>query len=548
MARDRGAEEEATSEWIAGSRPGAFRVLEPTPFRPRVALVMDATSGWLFGIEALPQDSGSADVAEAIVKVMHGSSTARESAGLPRTLRVEDPVLADALRSRLSPEVTIRVAPTPELDAVMGSLARHLERGEDRHSDLEADRVTPETIRRFFEAAAAVYRFSPWRIVQGESQVLRLDAPAFGVENACLSVIGGLDEHYGVLVFESVDDFSNTAMAEAEGVAGGQSASVPVLSINFGGRKELPRGLARETKRHAWPVAGPRAYPWILAVDVDGLSRPTTERDYAYATALLEALAVFLGEHAAVFEEEPASPIARTVVLDGLPDAPSVTLTAPHPEADWDWLDGDPVQAARWAEADDLADRFVADQVRNGRSSEWLRSAQVLVEDLFRFKVDTADEASVGWTAKQVEEFLLDYFPSLAVIPPEDVQGVPEQLEAFFVWLADQGYESPPAVRDIRARIARKRSAFLERALHPAPASPRSLGLEIRKSGIDTSDEAALAAFISKWSADVEAASAAPPARTSKRWTWTPGSPAPDPAAACPCGSGVRYRKCCMPR
>jgi len=508
---------------------------------------MDAMSRWLFGIEALPHDSGSDDGAEAIVKVMHSSSTARESAGMPRTLRVEDPELAEALRSRLGLEVTIRVAPTPELNAVLGSLARHLERGGDRHRDLEAGRVAPETIRRFFEAAAAVYRLSPWRTVD-ESQVLRLDAPAFGVANACLSVIGGLDEHYGVLIFESVDDFSDAAMTEAEGVAGEQSARVPVLSVNFGGRKELPRALAREVKRHAWPVAGPCAYPWILAVDVDGLSRPITERDFAYATALLEALAVFLHEHAGVFEEEPASPIGRTVVLDGLPDAPSVTLTAPHPDADWDWLEGDPVQAARWAEADDLADRFVADQVRNGRSGEWLRSAQALVEDLFSFKIDTAAEASVGWTAKQVEEFLLDYLPSLAVIPPEDVEGVPEQLDAFFNWLADEGYESPPTVRDIRERIARKRSVFLERARHPTPGSPRSLGLEIRKSGIDTSDEEALAAFIRKWSADLEMASAAPPARTSKRWTWTPGSPAPDPAAPCPCGSGVRYRKCCMPR
>jgi len=74
------------------------------------------------------------------------------------------------------------------------------------------------------------------------------------------------------------------------------------------------------------------------------------------------------------------------------------------------------------------------------------------------------------------------------------------------------------------------------------------VGLEIRKSGIDASNEEAVAAFISKWSADLEQASAAPPARTSKRWTWTAGSPAPDPAAPYPCGSGVRYRKCCMPR
>ena len=128
IARDRGADEEARSEWIAGVRPGAFHILEPTPFRPQVALVMDAMSRWLFGIEALSQGSGLDDGAEAIVKLVHSSSTARESTGLPRTLRVENPELAEALRSRVGSEVTIRVAPTPELDVVMRSMARHFDR------------------------------------------------------------------------------------------------------------------------------------------------------------------------------------------------------------------------------------------------------------------------------------------------------------------------------------------------------------------------------------------------------------------------------------
>ena len=33
-----------------------------------------------------------------------------------------------------------------------------------------------------------------------------------------------------------------------------------------------------------------------------------------------------------------------------------------------------------------------------------------------------------------------------------------------------------------------------------------------------------------------------------KKWVWNPADPPPDPKAAYPCGSGRRYKKCCMPR
>ncbi len=540
--------EQASSEWIVGSRPAPFEVLEPTPFRPPVVVVMDAVSGLLLGVEALEHGSGLGEAAGAIVKVVQARSSSSDPGAGPRILRVDDPELADALRSRAGSSVSVRVAPTPEIDVVVQHMADHVDPGNDQYSDLEHGRAAPEVVGRFFEAAATVYRLAPWRIVQGDCQVLRLDTPPFGVDAACVSIIGGLGENYGVLIFDSIDDFSDMALAGGQATGGDQSASVPILSINFDGRKELPRGLAREAKRHAWPVAGPRAYPWILAVDAGGRSRALTERAYVYATAVLEALAVFFREHADVFEDVPESPVSRTVVVDGLPGAPFVTLTAPHPEADWDWLEGGPLDAARWDEADDLSDWFVADQVRDGRSAEWLRGAQAALDDLFRFRIDTAGEAAVGWTAKQLEEYLLEYFPTLGAIPSEDVEGVPEYLDAFFAWLGDAGYESPATVREVRERMARKRTVFLERARNPTPGSPRRLGQEIRESGIDPSDEAALAAFISEWAAGLEKESAPPPARRRRRWEWSPGAPVPEPDAPCPCGTGARYRKCCMPR
>jgi hypothetical protein len=513
-----------------------------------VAVVVDAATGWLFGVETLDQGSGPAEAAGAIVKVVK-TQRPKTAVAFPQALRVDDQEVAAALREALGQGVTVRVGPTPEIDVVLRAMGRVIGPRDDRQSYLDNGRVTPEAVARFFDAAAAMYRFAPWRIAQSGNQVLRLDAPTFGIEGACLSIIGGLGESHGVLVFDSVDDFTEMALTATEGEIEGQGAGVPILSINFEARKNLPRGLATEAKRHGWPVAGPRAYPWLLSLDADGHARALAERDYECATAVLEALAGFVGAHGAVFEDEPQTPVSRTALIDRLPGTPSVTLTAPHPEADWDWLDGSPLDAEYWDEGDALADQFVADQVRGGRSTEWLRGAQAVLDDLFGYKIDTAREPPLGWTVAQVDEYLLEHFPQISGIPSEQAESVPEYLDAFFAWLGETGREDRAVVGELRSRITRRRHAFVRLASGPAMAgSPRNLAEVVRKSGIDPSDEAALAAVVEEWAARLETERVPEPAVTGKRWQWTPGTPPPDPAAPCPCGSGVRYRKCCMPR
>lgn len=535
-------------EWVAGWRPGPFRVEEPAPFRPWVAVVVDAATGWLFGVETLDQGSGPAEAAGAIVKVVKAQRP-KTAPAFPQALRVDDQEVATALRGALGQGVTVRVGPTPEIDAVLRAMGRVIGPRADRQSYLDNGRVTPEAVGRFFEAAAAVYRLAPWRIAQSDNQVLCLDAPSFGMKGACLSIIGGLGQNYGVLIFESVDDFSELAHVGSEEEIRDQGAGVPIRSINFEARKSLPRGLATEAKRHGWPVAGPRAYPCLLSLDADGHARALAERDYECATAVLDALAGFLGAHGAVFEDEPKTPVSRTALIDRLPGTPSVTLTAPHPEADWDWLDGSPLDAEYWDEADALGDQFVADQVRGGRSAEWLRGAQAVIDDLFDYKIDTAGEPPIGWTVAQIDEYLLEYFPQMSGLPTEEAESVPEYLDTFFVWLGETGREDLAVVGELRRRIARRQHAFVQLASGPAVAgSPRSLAQVIRTSGIDPSDETAIAAVVEEWAARLETERVPRPAATGKRWQWTPGTPLPEPAAPCPCGSGVRYRKCCMPR
>ena len=66
--------------------------------------------------------------------------------------------------------------------------------------------VSPRIIARLFSAASILFRMAPWRHVS-EAQVLRIDIPDLEVEGACLSVIGGAGESFGLLLFRSVEAY-----------------------------------------------------------------------------------------------------------------------------------------------------------------------------------------------------------------------------------------------------------------------------------------------------------------------------------------------------
>ena len=72
------------------------------------------------------------------------------------------------------------------------------------------------------------------------------------------------------------------------------------------------------------------------------------------------------------------------------------------------------------------------------------------------------------------------------------------------------------------------------------------------REGVDPTDSRAVDAFMADFNLRVEKDPSLPlpedlPDR-GKAWAWTPDQPPPDPQGPCPCGSGKRYRKCCMPR
>jgi hypothetical protein len=140
----------------------------------------------------------------------------------------------------------------------------------------------------------------------------------------------------------------------------------------------------------------------------------------------------------------------------------------------------------------------------------------------------------------------------------ETIQRTPEVLRAFCAWLRDTRVLSArianAAVRCITASEARFYQYAADRSRF---GLAKTLTTMMHERGIDVTDDEQVRDFIAEYNTRPDAGWTAPtmelyahradrPAK--QRWTAEPGGAVPDAKSPCPCGSGRRYKKCCMRR
>lgn len=288
--------------------------------RPDIILWMEIPSGMIISTTVIdPRKPVSfADSFEAAIGP-------RKNLVLPRptSIRVPDDRLAKELR-RAAGGIPIIVAPVPELDAAFAELSG-MAAAEAQPSYLAGGNIPEEVVAEFFAAAQSLYHNAPWLVV-GEHQVVGVDIPKLKVKGACLSVIGGNDESFGLLLFRSLEDY--LAFGKRPAKKGRTKDQVAMRSMSFGNRKELPPLMIREIKKHRWPVAGPKAYPTLFCVDKVMQPLPVTERDYRIMSACAFAFLLFFKEHRDIFEADVPAAIVKASFVDetGL----MVIFTAPY--------------------------------------------------------------------------------------------------------------------------------------------------------------------------------------------------------------------------
>ncbi len=286
-------------EWLGGIASLPELVRDEVPYHPSVLIWLGPSELILGSVVDHPDriwDRVVESFRQAIDTPLAGEP------GAPRQVRVASRPLAAMLREAF-PDVRVVRAPTPELDAVFEGMFEHMaaRAAEDVDASYLDGGLDAELIGRFFEVAAALYETKPWTVARDEDCPFLLTVDALGIEDAFVTVLGGQGEAYGLLIFDSADDFDVFAEA-ADGVMRGAEPGTlpPYMALNFERGADMPKSLREEIAKHGWKVAHAKAYPWLMMTDEDGVPVAPTDGDVTLAMAAARAVTDAMKDPAAL--------------------------------------------------------------------------------------------------------------------------------------------------------------------------------------------------------------------------------------------------------
>jgi hypothetical protein len=228
------------------------------------------------------------------------ASTKRPLVGtphMPDRVRVASPELAQALQRVLPASVDVVCAATPELDDVLRAFAEHAsaQRSEGDETYLGPD-MDPPMIASLFSSAARFFRAAPWNLLD-PTTLLAVTVESLGIRDGVLAVMGNEGVAPGLVYFESFRAFEANIRA-MDAVKGEEPKLRRQTILDFDRGAELPASMRKEVAHHHWEVATAFAYPWVTAVDDDGVQRPATQAE-------LVRMQLFSGAVADLFEKTP---------------------------------------------------------------------------------------------------------------------------------------------------------------------------------------------------------------------------------------------------
>ncbi|MFQ5698048.1 MAG: YecA family protein [Myxococcota bacterium] len=315
--RGRGGEP-AGREWVGGCLSPPFFVTDrDEPYRPGLVVWMDVRDGLVVGQEVVAPEKVAGAVGQVLLETLE-----HPLSGPPRRpdrIRVADAALAAEVREALGNDTPVAVAPTPELDQLLEAMLESMpqpgegEGEDDDESYLEDGRISPGQVADLFRSAEVLYRIAPWKVAT-DDRVLRMDIPALGVEGACVSIIGNLDESLGLVIFPSLSGYEAFVRAGDERRPGARRLDwgTDWLALGFERGADLPAAMRREVAEYGWPVADAHGYPRVQRIERDGASRPLVERDLKIATACAASLTAFFAKHRGAFQVDDAEPICES--------------------------------------------------------------------------------------------------------------------------------------------------------------------------------------------------------------------------------------------
>ncbi len=428
-------------EWIGGTTAMPSYVIEQgEPFRPEALFWMGANGAILGSAMAKPGEllpMASESLQNTIDRPVYGRPHS------PARVRVASAELADALRAG-HPGLDVVCAPTPELDSMLAQMLEDMAKDGATKQSYLSQEITPEAMAAFFRAAAALFRAKPWKLVPADQSLFSVTIEQLGARDVAMSVIGQMEQSFGLLLFSDLDDFE--AYLDAATVTDRrEECIVPShFSINFKRGAELAPELRKEISEHRWEVAGADAYPWLVAIGGELITRPPTSKEVTMAEAIALALTSVMAEKKALREAwDGGEPFVRTLSVSTHAGELEVTLRAPYMRAPVEFDPSHDVLAdlaalsqddeidydAREALEDELVRRFAASP--EGKRLDEIYACRFVMNlgaDYLGHTIST-----LGST--DLREVLFELIPRKISIQASDARWIVEEMRAFYGFL-----------------------------------------------------------------------------------------------------------------
>jgi len=305
----------------------AYVTGEDGPYRPE-ALVWMGASGAVLGHRVEKPGQALRVAAESLRHTIDRPMVGEPHA--PDSVRVASRALASALQAGL-PDVEIVCAPTPELDDLAASMRADMNPSEAGMETYITPEVGPEANASLFSAAAALFRAEPWKTVPSDECLFSVTIESLGLMDAALCVVGQMGENHGLVLFSSLEDFETFRDAAHELMDGGEPILPLHLSLNCEGSADLGAGRKREVAEQGWELAGPDAYPVLVAVEGVHAARSPTAKEVTIFEAIARAVPRILEDREPVLAAWSGGPLfSRTLSVPTRTGDLEIAFHAPH--------------------------------------------------------------------------------------------------------------------------------------------------------------------------------------------------------------------------
>ena len=303
----------AAIEWVGGRFILRYEI---EGVYPAVVVWMELPSRKVVGFEVRKPVEMEGWFAESLRRAMK-----KPLAGKPRRpahVRVADAALAGELREEHH-DIEIVVAPTPELDALIESMAADV----GALHIAEDSRLPPKLVCELFGAAERFYRLAPWTFVH---DAIRVDIASLEIEANCVWMIGRKGKDRGFLLFPSIEGLDAFMRAGAEP----EFIGTHLLSLTFEKKADVPPDALRAIEEHGWPLADDGAYPNAALHDETCAPMRLDAQDVRMLVACTNALVAFCAMHRDALASDEESISESFTGNDDL----TVRLTYPFDDAD----------------------------------------------------------------------------------------------------------------------------------------------------------------------------------------------------------------------